>query len=741
MLEKSLDTTTSGDMGYGQIIPILLRRRFLFLGVLVSVVAISGFLTMRKSDTYESSMQLLVEPNYQGEDYLDQQTGSYSSARSPEDYATQINLMRSQQFIAKTVESLRSEYPDLDPKDMQKSLTLTRVVEGREVDTKIFEATYTSDDPVKTQKVLRTLQRIYQEYNLEQQNVRLTKGVGFINDQLRAARENVRQTQEKLEQFRKKHNLIDPEQQSLALGTTLNQVEQEQRETRAQYQDLQANFNVLQQRLNSSPQRALISSRLSQSSRYQNLLNELQKTELELAKQRVVFTDADSRIQDLIERRQSQIELLRKESIRVLGTGAESSTTVEGDFLGKGQLGEADIELVGALMKAQANLAGLRVRQQSLVVSRQQLSDRLNQFPELIAEYDRLKPEVEIGRTVVDKLLEQQQEISAQLSRGGFDWQVVEEPLLGKQTGTRKQDLLLGIVVGMFLGGVAVFARESTDKVVHSSEELKRVALPLLGIVPEAPLGKLRRSLMGLPSHEAKTIASSIVQVLAWPPFRDSVDLIYKNIHLLNPGSQLRSLTITSALAGEGKTMLILGLALSAARSNQRVLIIDADLRNPTLHEYLELPNTQGLASILIDSSIPPTPLQISLLDLNIDVLTAGVEPADPVKLLNSQRMEELITLFESKYDVVLLDTPPVLGIVDAVQTASLSSGTVLIGRLDRVTQSDLTQTIDTLSKLNLLGIVANGSKSYSAPYSNKVSRNEAVSSATVPEIVYTSDN
>jgi len=734
MAEKSLDTATNSDLGYGQIVSILLRQRFLFLGVLASVTAVSGLLTAYTPATYESSMQLLVEPNYQGEDYLDQKAGVASSAPSPEDYATQINLMRSRQFITKTIEALQSNYPELDPVEMQKSLTLTRVVEGKEVATKIFEVTYVGNDPVKTRKVLSTLQRIYQEYNLEQQNTRLTKGGSFINSQLEVARENVSQTQGKLEQFRKTHNLIDPAQQALALTTALNQVEQTQQETRAQYLALQANFNTLQQQIKLSPQGALISSRLSQSSRYQNLLNELQKTELELAQQRNIFTDANPKIKALVERRQSQVELLKKEVVHVSGTVSENLTATEESLLGGGQLGKVDLELVSALVEAQANLASLSARGQSLLASRQQLRNQLNQFPELIAEYDRLQPEVEIGRTVVEKLLEQQQEVNAQLSRGGFDWQVVEKPLLGTKTGPNpKKNLLLGMVVGIFLGGIAAFGREAIDRVVHTSEELRQVPLPLLGIIPEAPPIKWGRSLISLPFRKAEVMVSPVVQLLDWSPFRDSVDLIYKNIHLLNPGSQLRSLTITSALAGEGKTTLILGLALSAARFNQQVLVIDADLRRPALHEYLGLSNEQGLSSLLVDSAIPPIPQRISLLDLSIDILTAGPESPDPVKLLNSTRMKELMEMFELKYDMVLLDTTPVLGMVDAVQTASLSNGIVLVGRLDRVTQSDLTQAVDSLSKLNLLGIVANGSKSYSTPYPTK----GAMSATMISEVVH----
>jgi len=724
MTEKDLSITAEADLGYGQILAILLRRRFLFLGVLASVVAAAAVSTLFKSPTYISSMQLLVEPNYQGKQDAGEQSAFSASEPSQTDYATQINLMRSYQFIKEAAETLQSEYPELTPGEIQSSFTLSQVVEDK-VNTKIFEATYITNDPVKAQKVLSTLQDIYQAYNLEQQNLRLNKGVKLIDSQLQTALENVTKTQQQLEQFRKERNLIDPNQQATALTTALNQVEQEQRATLTQYQDMQARFNTLQQQLNLSPQSALVASRLSQSSRYQTLLNELQKTDLDLGQQRVTFTDADPRIEDLVDQRQSKLELLRKEVAQILGDMPVNIDTSGENLLSEGQLSAVDLNLVGSMVEAQVNLASLSAREKSLIESRQQLRNQLNQFPGLIAEYDRLQPEVEIGRSVVEKLLEQQQETSARLSRGGFNWQVVEAPLIGAQTGpNQKQDLLLGIVAGVFLGGVAAFAREAIDGVVHTSDELKQqVAMPLLGIVPELPSPELDKSFISLPFRKVEASILPVAKSLNWLPFRDAVDLIYKNIQLLNPNAPLKSLTITSAVTGEGKSTLILGLALSAARTNQRVLVIDADLRRPALHEHLNLPNEQGLSRILTDRSVSLKPNRVSLSGLRIDVLTAGSESPDPVKLLSSKRMKDLITMFTSRYDLVLIDTPPVLGMVDAVQVASLCNGSILVGRLDRVTQADLTQAVERLSKLNLIGIVANGSRSHSTPYTPEINR------------------
>ncbi|NES42451.1 CpsD/CapB family tyrosine-protein kinase, partial [Moorena sp. SIO2C4] len=122
-----------------------------------------------------------------------------------------------------------------------------------------------------------------------------------------------------------------------------------------------------------------------------------------------------------------------------------------------------------------------------------------------------------------------------------------------------------------------------------------------------------------------------------------------------------------------------MGLALSAARLHRRVLLIDVDMRRPRLHQQLGLSHQEGLSTLLEDDTATPSPVSISPLGSTIDVLTAGPTPIDPVKLLGSKRMKNLMAEFQQTYDLVLLDTPPVLGMVDALQAASLCQGVVMV--------------------------------------------------------------
>ncbi|HEY9299012.1 MAG TPA: polysaccharide biosynthesis tyrosine autokinase, partial [Phormidium sp.] len=545
---------------------------------------------------------------------------------------------------------------------------------------------------------------------------------------LPSLRETTGQTEAALDKFRKSQNLIEPELQAKALIESLKDVQYELRTARAQYLDAQARFQTLQKQVERSPQDAVVSSRLSESTRYQTLLNEIQKIELELAKERQRFTDDNPVIQNLLEQRQRQLALLQKEQQIVQGNNQPQNST-NGNLLQKGQLGRLDVNLSSKLLEEQTNVLGWQARVQTLTQKAQQIQTELQRFPGMLSEYNRLQPQVKLNRETLEQLLKARQELSLEIARGGFDWQLVEEPQLGLQIGpSLKRNLLLGAVVGLMLGGIVAFIREMIDDAVHTSDELKKqVDLPLLGIIPQLTPTVRTEPIIHLPFRQQPILTSSTIELINWQPFRESLDLIYQNIQLVNSAISLKSLVITSSLAGEGKSAIALGLAISAARLHQRVLLIDADLRRPSLHKELNLPNDQGLSTLLTsDVSLRDEgSIQVSRQYNNISILTAGPTPLDPAQLLSSQRMRELMAIFEQSYDLVLLDAPPVLGIVDAILAASFCRGVVLVGRIGRVTRTELTQATNMLHKLNVIGVVANGADGFSNRYSSYSQQNQ----------------
>lgn len=706
------------DPGYGQLVAVLWRRRFVLLCVFLGVLSAATFFTYSKKPTYQSSMQLLVEPNYQGKKDSTAEN-QFADSNVEIDNTTQLAQMRSSQLLQKAVALVKAEYPRLTVEEVQSSLVLTQLEEDK-VKTKIIQAVYTSDDPQKAQKVLEAIQQVYKDYNRDQQKQRLTRGLSFVDEQVPVLEGQVEQAEEKLEEFRRNQNVVDPEVQSKAVVDSLTSVQREQQLNRAEIQQAQARFLNLRQRVNQSPQQALVATRISQSSRFQSLLNEIQKTELSLVQQRVRFKDKSPFVQQVMDQRQRQLSLLSTELNRILGDGTVSSDVNGSSLLTQGQLGETDIKLINEMVEAQVNLFSLNARAESLASSEQSLKAELRRYPGLLAEYNRLQPQVQLRRDTLQQLLKARQDIALEIARGGFDWQVVEEPKLGAAMGpSLPRNLLLGAIAGLMLGSVAAFVREAMDDSVRDPDDLrKQTNFPLLGTTPKLP--DVDPAMPFLRQLKGDMLSPSMMQVIYWQPFRESVDLIYKNIQLMPTADGLRSLVMTSSLAGEGKSTLALGLAISAARLHKRVLLIDADLRRPSLHKQLGLANDKGLSTLLADESASDaSDMQMSCRyrDIPISVLTAGPVPSDPAKLLSSQRMADLVARFERSYDLVIIDAPPILGIVDALLTASYCDGVVFVGRMGQITRSELTQATAILNKLNVIGFIANGANPAVNPY------------------------
>lgn len=725
-----ITTSPQSAVDIRQLSTILFRRRFLILGVSGLVMSVAIFLATIAKPKYQSSMQLLVSSNlYEGLQSRNIQGNTDSQFTDPNfqvvDYTAQLRLMLSTKLIQKAVDLLRPEYPDIQVEDILGkkgkqaklgSLVVAQLEAGtgvNKVPSQVFEITFKDEDPIKAEKILQALKKVYQDYNIEQQKQRLNKGLSFVNDRLPKIKQEVIKSENNLQQFRQKYNLLDPEAQGKIILASLADTQKQLQSTRAQLQDVRARYNNLQRKMAASPQNALISSRLSQSTRYQTLLNEIQKTELAIAQERLRYTDTSPAIVKLNQQRSYQVSLLRQEIGRSLGDKAPTTPQSGKSLLTQGQMGEVDLKLVEELIEVQTATLGLVANEQSLAKSEQELRSELARYPTLIAEYNRLLPEVETNRKTLEQLLQAQQSLGMQIAQGGFDWQVLEEPQPGIYIGSgRTLRLAGGAVIGPILGIAIALIWEMSKDAIYSSQELQNLTnLRLLGRVPKLSLPRIKKRLSTLFFHQKGSLTPRYrdkqLSVYTRLPFHESLDMIYQNIQISNPYA-FKSLMVTSALPSEGKTTIAQGLAVSAARMHLRVLLIDANMRQPHLHNILELSNDWGLSLLLVDETNTPVPDYIQPIHPAIDVLTAGPTPEDTVKLLTSRRMKELIQVFEQTYDLVLIDAPAILGTVDARILATYCHQIVLVGRIGQVTRTELIQATEILGKLNVVGIIAN---------------------------------
>jgi len=267
---------------------------------------------------------------------------------------------------------------------------------------------------------------------------------------------------------------------------------------------------------------------------------------------------------------------------------------------------------------------------------------------------------------------------------------------------------------------------DKIDSTYHNVQDLKAdIKLPLIGNLPFEPqldhgrfgnytgwllklLPKFRRS---PDQYEATGDYSA--------KFLEALRVLYTNIQLLNSDAAIRSIVISSATEGDGKSTVAFNLARIAATMGQRVLLVDADLRQPTIHKLANVSTECGLSNLIssnlpVDEVITQPPAMSQL-----NIIPAGSVPPDPAKLLSSDKMKRLMKEFSQRFDLVIYDVPPFLGLADASLIAPSTDGILMVVKIDKTDSSVLKAAIDDLKlfPVNILGVVGNAQKSRYGDY------------------------
>lgn len=194
---------------------------------------------------------------------------------------------------------------------------------------------------------------------------------------------------------------------------------------------------------------------------------------------------------------------------------------------------------------------------------------------------------------------------------------------------------------------------------------------------------------------------------------KSSISEVYRllrtKIPFFSKDQELKTVMVTSSQPGEGKTTTISNLAVTYAQEGKKVLLIDADLRKPSLHRVFSQINHQGLSSLLIGHSSIQESVQKTSID-NLWLLPSGPVPANPSELIDSSGMRELLHQIKDQYDVILVDTPSVLSVSDSVIVSALCDGVIMVAAAGKVKKDHLKKAKEQLDHVNarMLGIVLN---------------------------------
>ena len=676
---------------------------------------------------YAGNFQILVEPVTSEAKLAEPSTLIRTTRVSDElDYSTVIRILTTPGMLSNIVEQVQTKYPNFSVNNLRKELKLERIGGPNRFDqSKIIAVSYYGLDPELVQLVLEETAQKYLRYSLDERKTRIGKGVEFIEEQLPELRERVANLQAELQKLQEQHELINPGTKGEALLDQVRGIKTQQLETQRQLQELRTLEESLQRQLGLNTDEAIAASTLSEDPNYQQLLGEFKAVEREITIELARFMPHSPNMQALQDKKNQLLDLLNRETQRILGpslTGKadqfpvlniQNSIHIQNSIL---------LGMIQQLAETTNQIKVLEIRQQFLEITQNGLKQQARQIPKVVGRYTKLQQELGIASRTLEQLLAQRDTLQIEAAQSQVPWEIVSKPQILRDAADNpmpvpvdsNKKFLMGLMGSLFLATVAAVFLEKFQDIFYTSEDLKDATkLPFLGEIPYSDrLGENLDAVSffkGLEAAENNQSATSA--------FLDAFDALYANIHFRFSDPPIRSLAVSSAARGDGKSTIALYLAQSIAAMGKKVLLVDANLRFPQLHKSLSLPPQNGLSEILSSQMSPNELIQRSPIRDNLFVLTAGHPSPDSIKLLASAQMEKLMAEFQATYDLVIYDTSPLLDFTDTSFLSVHTDGILIVVRVGTTKRSLVMQALDHIKTFNLpsLGIIANLSKPISS--------------------------
>jgi capsular exopolysaccharide synthesis family protein len=368
--------------------------------------------------------------------------------------------------------------------------------------------------------------------------------------------------------------------------------------------------------------------------------------------------------------------------------------------------------------QVQLELIALDIRTQTI---QKLLRDRREDLPELADldfEHQRLERALEKLRTEFDKLLDIELELRTSMDRGKGQLErqmgVSVESVSGKDTNVAAT-VAIGGLVGLLAGlGLAIMV-EMNDTSIHSIEDVAEyIGLEVIGTIPRMRFGRgsgRRRRGDFVPITDEDQIHACIVtQHDPKSPVSEAYRTLRTRFQLATIQQKPKTVVVTSAVPGEGKTTTAVNMAVTFADSGMRVLLVDTDLRRPNVHHVLRMERGPGLADLLREDLDPHSIIRPTRVD-NLWMASSGRVPPNPSELIGSDKMRRLMRDFGEEFDIVICDAPSILVVTDPVLLATDVDSVVLVVSVDWARRDTIAHAKKLLETANasLSGVVLNG--------------------------------
>jgi capsular exopolysaccharide synthesis family protein len=517
------------------------------------------------------------------------------------------------------------------------------------------------NEPRQGLEILEALRRSYLSFALNQKQEKLAQGLSFLDAQAPALVRQVVDLQEQLSSFRRRNDFLEPLKQGEAIQTQRQQLEARLGELRQREAQLLGSLALVRAgKLSDTSSQASGAQGSESKPSGGGLAGEVSDLEQQLAEAEASFLPDSPQVRSLRDRLNEVKPLMQRKQLEAIEASLVQVTSEEAE-----------------------------VERQNRVLSRRFASN-----PGLVKQYEAIQQRLEVARQNLSSYIRTREDFRLEEAQRTVPWRVISPPDFSDAPvkPDLRRNLLFSTLLGVLAGGGAALLRDQFDRRFHCSREVEQeLGLPLLGRVPFLP------EMAGSAPRAGETLCNLVT----------SLELLPEG----PKGRDRRLILMASADAGEGRSMLAALLGQTLADQGQRVLLVDTDLHNPTLHLLLGATNGRGVADLLADSEKAPEEVIQPLSD-TLHFLSAGSSPQEASKRLGSVPCHRLLERLRhvAGYDMVIFDSPPSVNVGDALLLAREVDGTIFVVSLEQVDRALPAQALERLRDIRaeVLGVVTN---------------------------------
>ncbi|MGM0705391.1 MAG: polysaccharide biosynthesis tyrosine autokinase [Bacteroidota bacterium] len=702
------------------------RGKWIILGTCLAMVAAFTGYTFLVAPEYEAASTVQVEKPNQTETVrfdiqpeLENEIGILANSGS-----LAMRVVKELRTVADTADTpfqLFEAVDDESPTDDDVMERLFEMVEfTAESEQNLIRIVARSQHPEEAAAIANIYADAYRSYSRESARAGVTAARDFLETQLEQREEDISEVESEWQEFARRHSVAIDGQDGNRVANDYVEMMDRRDELEFQLQEEQRTLDQLITQLGEAEGdfRGDVEGEQSVQS-MQNRINALdeQIADLEAQAEPYYINNPDlrgnesqvselSQIKTQMEGLESRKERLTTELIEL----ASDSSVQVGQGAALGRL----TELRTRIDEQESTVRQLEGQVDRLNERIENHEGRIEQIPEQTVQREQLARRLDQAEQFYqDIAMELQRTIVTEESELGYV-EVIRSasiPVLPVSPNLH-QNIILGLLLGLAFGVGGAFVRQAMNWQIYDPEDIQRQGFSLVGVIPDMKR-EIKNSFDGQESMnvDGRELSTSLMPLLnPWSPITENYRLIRTNLQFAqaNDDVQPEVLMITSPESGDGKSTTSVNLAITIALSGRKVLLIDADLRRPTTHKLLGVDRSPGLAEMLVDSAQREI-VQRTFIE-NLYHVPAGTVKVPPTELLDSARMRQLVALGRSRCDVVIIDTPPVMGATDALVVSSLCDAVLVVAAANKTDVRSLNSVKETFNGVNvpLAGVIFN---------------------------------